>query len=111
MMKILMYFGLFALFHPNVMAQDVEMAVLIGGLDSDDFSYYKGVDVYTSHLNEDQKKCDETGKEPTIPDFPFGTSKHNAIYLPDQGIYVCGWVGAMSQQTSQCWNYNPNVSG
>ena len=112
-MKILQYFGLFALLHIGVNAQDIEMAVLIGGLDMDDNSHYESVDVYTNHLEEHEKKCAGTGAEPTLPDFPFGTSRHNAIYIPNSGIYVCvcGWVGDVAQHPSQRWNYNPEVSG
>lgn len=107
-MKMLRYYLIFALL--NVGAHAQEMGVLIGGLDSEDHSHWTSVDIYTKHLDDADKKC-ETGAEPTIPDFPFGTSKHNAIYLPNSGIYVCGWLGQMSQQMSECWNYNPKVSG
>jgi len=107
-MKMLRYFWMFALL--NVGTHALDMGVLIGGLDSEDHSYWTSVDVYTKHLDDADKKC-ETGAEPTIPDFPFGTSKHNAIYLPDSGIYVCGWLSQMNQTMTECWNYNPNVSG
>ena len=107
-MKMFCYLWFFALL--NVGTHAKEMGVLIGGLDSEDHSHWTSVDVYTKHLDDADKKC-ETGAEPMVPDFPFGTSKHNAIFLQNSGIYVCGWLGQMSQQSSECWNYNPNVSG
>ena len=111
-MKMLIFYLGVAWLHVGITAQAVpDMGVLIGGLDSHDFSHYLGVDVYTTHLSDDEKKCENTGKEPTIPDFPFGITKHNAIYLPNHGIYVCGWVGNLQQQSSECWNYNPEISG
>ena len=110
MSMFIFLFGV-VLFHIFTNANDVpDMAVLIGGLDSDTASYYRGVDVYTTHLTDDEKKCKTTGTAPTIPDLPFGTSRHDAIYLPNYGIYVCGWISSMGLQTTECWNYNPEVS-
>ena len=91
-------------------ARAEDMAVLLGGQNTaDQTTHWKPVDVYTKHLEASARLCDETGAEPTIPDLPMGTSKHNAIFLPNSGIYVCGWLGDLSQQSSECWNYDPRV--
>ena len=87
--------------------QAKEVAVLIGGYVIDDFNHDLTVDVYTNHLRDAEKVCEQTGKSPIVPDLPFGTSGHSAIFLPNSGIYVCGWFGNLTQQSSGCWKYDP----
>ena len=89
-------------------AQD--MAVLLGGYNTDQHTHWKSVDVYTTHLKDSEKLCESTGAVPFIPDLPLGTQNHAAIFLPNSGIFVCGWLGDMSQQLSECWNYDPRIS-
>jgi hypothetical protein len=108
LMKMLAFISVLALLCAGIRAQ--EMAVLLGGYNTDEQNTHsKPVDVYTKHLEASARLCEETGSEPTIPDLPFGTSKHNAIFLPNSGIYVCGWLGDLSQQSSECWNYDPRI--
>ena len=89
-----------------------EVAVLIGGQTGVDYSYDPSVDVYTNHLKDDEKVCEETGKEPTIPDLPFALSDcGSAIFLPNHGIYVCGYFGdSFGNWLGNCWRYDPRVN-
>ena len=91
----------------NVHAKDV--AVLTGGYLIDDFNHDLSVDVYTNHLADAEKICEQTGKVPSVPNLPFGTSGHVGVFVPKSGIYICGWFGNLTQQSSGCWRYDPRV--
>ena len=93
-----------------VKGQAKDAAVLIGGYIMEDFNHDFSVDVYTNHLDDAEKVCQQTGSPPTVPNLPFGTSGHSGVFLPDSGIYICGWFGNLTQQSSSCWKYNPRIS-
>ena len=86
-----------------------DVAVLIGGYLIDDFNHDLSVDVYTNHLTDAEKICEQTGKVPSVPDLPLGTSGHVGVFVPNSGIYICGWFGNLTQQSSGCWRYDPRV--
>ena len=87
-----------------------DVAVLIGGYMVDDFNHDLSIDVYTNHLTDADKICEQTGKVPSVPDLPFGTSGHTGIFIPNSGIYICGWFGDLTQQSSGCYKYDPRVN-
>ena len=80
--------SIIALFAVKGQAKDA--AVLIAGYIMDDFNHDLSVDVYTNHLDDAEKVCEQTGIPPTVPDLPFGTSGHSGVFLSDSGIYICG---------------------
>ena len=105
--------SIIALFAVKGQAKDA--AVLIGGYVGrfgriEDFNHDLSVDVYTNHLSDVEKVCQQTGNPPTVPDLPFGTSGHSGVFLPDSGIHICGWFGNLTQQSSSCWKYDARIS-
>ena len=85
-----------------------EVAVLIGGWNNENRTHWIPVDIYDTHLEDSEKYCKD-GNKPTIPNLPWGTTGHTGIFLPNYGIYLCGWYGDTKQERSECWNYNPQI--
>ena len=87
---------------------DVEVAVLIGGMDNN--GTHLEVEVW-NYINHHKQNCSDSGEPPHVPDFPFPVKGASAAYLPDIGIYVCGGVNETSGDKSRdCYKYNPRES-
>ena len=87
-----------------------EVAVLLGGRLINNGHHIYTVDVFTKHLEESERFCMETGVEPSVPDLPLGISSPKTVFLPNSGIYSCGWFGDLRHTSSECWKYDPRVN-